>query len=138
MMIRCPISVCGAEQILPVTRCTRCNADLRAYAVAIHLGALSFNRALGLARSGDLSEAAREVAIAVACNPRDEEAKLLQAEVMLTLGKKAMARDLLGGLSQEGTDARVRLRAARLLEAAVHAPRVKHRKKKARRKKKRR
>ena len=118
MKITCPLTTCGAENDCPVTTCTSCGSDLRAYAVALRFADLCFNRGLELAQEGDLQAARREFDACLRFRPDDEEAKLLLAKTYRATGDKNTARRIWEHLQATSPAAEIREEAARCLQPA--------------------
>ena len=77
MKIVCPVAACGAENEAPITICTRCGADLRAYAIALKFPDLYFNHGLSLANAGDYGAARTALGLCLGLRPDDQETLLL-------------------------------------------------------------
>ena len=139
MNIRCPNSNCGVENEAPVTVCSGCGADLRAYAVALKFNDLCFNRALQLACAGDHMAALREIDVCLKFKPGDDEASLLSGKIYWALNDKKTARQIWERIASSSLDAETREQASRCLEfsrskkPATGGARRKKKKKKRRR-----
>ena len=118
MTLHCPVARCGAENAPPISECVSCGADLRAYAAARAFHDVCYNQALRLARAGEYAEALRRLAGGLALCPQDDEARMLEADIVAALPDKSRARSLWKWLSENGQDENIRQRA----KSRLHTP----------------
>jgi len=134
MKIRCPIISCGFENEAPVSTCRKCGADLRAYAIALKFPDYCFNRSLKMAKEGDFETALIELNTCLRFRLRDEEARLLQAQICLLTGKKKSAKAILKQLAESALDTEIKKRADGFLKAGKQPGRRKRQKRKKKKK----
>ncbi len=99
--MRCPVPNCHTELKGDEDLCPGCGADMRAYVFAVNQPSLVYNRALDLARSGYLEEAARAVQWVLFAKPSDKDAELLYAKIRILQGARRDGRNLLRALAQK-------------------------------------
>jgi TolA-binding protein len=110
--IHCPIVTCGRETSIRARTCADCGTDLRAYALALALPDLCYNRALAWALDGRYASAERELQTCLRFRPKDEEAQLLYGQTRLALGAREEARGIFQELSRSAATPELRARAA--------------------------